>query len=66
MEEHYFKSSGERTSAGLLKDSCLLCGKTQEAHQQKVVAVAKIKILWQGRFFEFDTVEDARKAGFHF
>lgn len=59
-KKHVFQQSGERTSGGEFKNSCLYCGKTAEAHD-----LAKIEIVFQGKLWQFNSVEEAREYGFY-
>lgn len=41
--DHIFKNSGEKSSMGAPKDSCLYCGKTKEWHDLATEEVKKIE-----------------------
>ena len=57
-----FKPSGESTSYGGIKNSCLLCGRTKEAHQP---VKQEVHIFFNGRLWKFDTWESAKTHGFY-
>lgn len=65
MQNHDFRASGECTSSGSPKDSCLMCGRTEKAHAVEVEKEQRIKILWGGKFYEFSNWQEALGRGFH-
>jgi hypothetical protein len=64
VKEHDFKQSGEKTSAGKLKDACLMCGKQENSHRAAVLET-EVHIFFQGRLWRFKNWQEAREKGFY-
>lgn len=65
MAGHTFQYSGERTSYGELKNSCLRCGRTKESHTAPLETnTPKLGIWFNGKIFWFKDKEEARKYNF--
>lgn len=56
-----FVQTTERSSMGKEKDSCLKCGRMEEAHQRN----PQIHIYFNNKLWKFRNWEEAREFGFH-
>jgi len=61
MQDHEYIQTRKRD--GRLRDECLKCGKTKEAHLPWTER--PLAILFRGRLWYFNNLEEARKKGFY-
>jgi len=58
-----FIQSEEKGASMSVRNACLKCGKSKEAHMPR--KPARIKIYFQGKFWIFANWEEAREKGFY-